>query len=222
MKTSRLIIAFSLAALLAVSAGEQWRTFSNADETKSFEGSLVAYSEKAGKVKIRLKNGKQAVLALEKLSEKDVKWLKETGVWQLRVTGLDVKLKRDKLSDEAITDQGAGSTRSIRVRKEGYEILITNPGKEDVEGLECDYVFYARKRMADETEVESHKGTFIVTLIEPGEEFASVTDHIALDVSERLLGMVLYIKHGKKIIRTVETSSGIAKRLDAKIAKQRR
>jgi len=222
MKISCIAVVFSLLSVLASFAGEQWRTFSNADETRSFEGSLVAYSEKAAKVKIRLKNGRPAVLPLDKLSKKDVKWLKETGMWQLRVAELDVKLKRDKLSEEAITDQGAGSTRSIRVRKEGYEILISNPGKEDVEGLECDYVFYAQRKRADETEVDAHKGTFLVTLVEPGEEFASATDHIALDVSERLLGMVLYIKHGKEIIRTVETTTGIAKRLDAKIAKQRR
>jgi hypothetical protein len=54
-----------------------WRAFTSADGQKSFVGSLADYSEKAGKGKLKLRTGKQAELSLERLSEKDGKWIKD-------------------------------------------------------------------------------------------------------------------------------------------------
>jgi len=224
MKTLGLTALAWMFLVSGIWAGEQWRTFASADGQKSFEGVLEAYSEKAGKVKVKLKNGKRAVLPLEKLSKADAKWIRETGVWKLRAARLDVRLKRDKQSEEAIRDDNSAGrqVRTMRIHKEGFEIFISNPTKEDIEGLTCDWVFYARRKTADTSEVVNYKGSFPVTLIEPGEQFHTTTEHINLDQSERILGMVLYIKHGDKLLRTVETSPGIAKRNDAKIARQRR
>jgi hypothetical protein len=229
VKALSLVALVSMAVVLGVSAKEPWRAFKSADGGKSFDGVLTEYSEKTEKVKVKLKDGKQAELALDKLSEEDVKWIKTTGVWQLRVAKLEVKLGRDKVSEEVIPDQESGELltaeregrskrrhaarkrkgRTILVRKEGFKILILNPSKEDLEGLGCDYVFYALRKAADDKEIVEYKGSVPLERIEAGGKFRGSTRHVNLDKAERILGMVLHIKHAGEVVRTVETPPGI-------------
>jgi len=84
MKTLPFIAAVSLTLIFAVSAEESWRTFTSADGKKKIEATLTDFAPETGKVKIKLKaSGKETETTIDRFSENDVKWIKETGVWQL-------------------------------------------------------------------------------------------------------------------------------------------
>ena len=53
------------------------RTWTSADESKSFEGKLKAYDAAAGKVSVAVRNGKTLTFSIDKLSEADRKFLAE-------------------------------------------------------------------------------------------------------------------------------------------------
>ena len=239
MRIPLFIIAVSMAMVFRVSAEDQWRTFTSADGKKTIEASLLEYTPKTEKVKLKLKAGKETELSIYKFSEKDVKWIKDTGVWQLRAAKLKVAMKYDKVSQETIADEDSdelaaalgekpkrksrrsradSDARTIRVSKEGFKILIANPGEEDIEALTCDYVLFTLRKAADNKEIVTYEGNFPVDPIKAGEQFTATTEHVNLDRFERLLGMVLYIKHGDSVIRTIESKPGIEK-LKEKAAK---
>ena len=54
-----------------------FRTFTNADGTATFEGELVGFDHRVGLVRIRQRNGRTVDLEIEKLSEADKKFLLE-------------------------------------------------------------------------------------------------------------------------------------------------
>jgi hypothetical protein len=239
MHISPLIIAVSTAMVFGASAEDQWRTFTSADGTKKIEASLLEYTPKTEKVKLKLKAGKEAELSIYKFSRNDVKWIKETGTWQLRAANLKVAMKYDKVSQETIADEESdelaaalgekpkrksrrsradSDARTIRVSKEGFKVFIANPGKEDIEALTCDYILFTLRKAADDKEIVTYEGSFTVDPIKAGGQFTAATEHVNLDRFERLLGMVLYIKHGDSVIRTVESKPGIEK-LKEKAAK---
>lgn len=215
MKLLSLIVVFSLSAVLAASAVDDWRKFSNPDGSKSFQGVLVAYSEESGKVKIRLKGGQEAALTLDKLSEEDGEWIKTSGVWAIRASQLVVKLKHDSLAEEAIVDHvGRAAARTMRSHKEGYEIIVTNSSEEAISGLSFDWAFFVRRRINGDTEIRPYKGKFDIITLEAGQQHESNTSYVLIDESEKLMGMALRIKHGKDVIRMVETQSGMGARLN--------
>jgi len=111
--------------------------------------------------------------------------------------------------------------RPLTSHKEGYEISITKPDKEPSGTFSCDYVFYVRLKIDSETEYAAHKGSFRLNFPEDGEEFTTNTDYTAMNEYQRMMGMVLRIKHGEEVVRTIETKVGLADSLDRKIKNQK-
>ena len=59
------------------SSGRAFRKFTNADETASFEGSLVAFDHRLGIARIRQRNGRITDLGFDALSKKDQEYLRQ-------------------------------------------------------------------------------------------------------------------------------------------------
>lgn len=217
-------IGMILAAVVAVAtacAGDL-RTFTSADGSKTFEGELLAYSDEAEKVKVRMKDGRQATLPLSALSEKDTKWIRETGVRVLRVAPLEITIKAEKTEGEEIIDRGAGGSRTIRSRNEGYTVNVANPTKNEIGALDADYVFYVRRIVAETTEVQKHEGSITIPMIEAESAVDRSCGSITMEGRDKLLGLILRIKHGDQVLRSVETEAGLEAKYDPQVPRSRR
>ena len=77
MKTRYLLL--NLAFSLSILTSSHGRTWTSADETKTFQGELESYNVEKRLVSVRLKNGRTISFKQETLSEKDITFLKNHG-----------------------------------------------------------------------------------------------------------------------------------------------
>ena len=221
MKPSMGIFLAAVVAVTTACAGEL-RTFTSADGSKTFEGVLLAYSDEVEKVKVRMKNGREATLPLSALSEKDTKWIRETGIWVLRVAPLEITIKAEKTEAKEIIDHAAGGSRTIRSRNEGYTVNIANPTKNEIGDLDADYVIYVRRIVAETTEVQKREGSIVIPALEAESAVDRSCGEFTMEGRDKLLGLILRIKHGDQVLRSIETEPGLAAKYDPQVSRPRR
>ncbi len=94
-----LLISWLLAGLTFAQA----RTWTSADGTKTFEGELKSFDAGSGKVSVTI-NGRQKTFSIDKLSEKDVEFLKE---WEKEASKPSV--------EEALQEQKIGKELTSKI-----------------------------------------------------------------------------------------------------------
>ena len=71
------LIAFAAIALMATNGFGEARTWTSADGSKTFEGSLRSYNATSGDVTVLMSNGRALTFPQTMLSEADIAFLKE-------------------------------------------------------------------------------------------------------------------------------------------------
>jgi len=71
------LIALATIALMATNGFGEARTWTSADGSKTFEGSLRSYNAASGDVTMLMSNGRSLTFPKDKLSKDDIKFLEE-------------------------------------------------------------------------------------------------------------------------------------------------
>ena len=134
----------SLLALLTTiaSADVEWRTFENAEKTKSFTGRLVGYDSTKALVTVQKKSTMRPVtFKVALLSEENRKFVEERSIELEAAGGLRMMFY------EAVTKTDSKRTATTRTSNYngGFRIEIRNYLRRMIEGVEVDYIVIYRK-----------------------------------------------------------------------------
>ena len=172
----------SLAAFLATlliggsAMGFEKRTFRSADNSKSFEATLVAYDTKTGKVTVK-KGVQKMSFPLSKLSEEDVAYVEENA--DALAAANAIKLDFDLYKDKPETKR-TDITRTITTPA-GYEIEVSNWTEQKFRDVEVNYSIYHRKDAENGPgSIAETKGSFSLTYLANNSESTTRTTPINL------------------------------------------
>ncbi len=134
----------SLLALLTTiaSADVEWRTFENAEKTKSFTGRLVGYDSTKALVTVQKKSTMRPVtFKVALLSEENRKFVEERSIELEAAGGLRMTFY------ETVTKTDSKRTAATRTSNYngGFRIEIRNYLRRMIEGVEVDYIVIYRK-----------------------------------------------------------------------------
>ena len=152
------------------------RTFTSADGSKTFEGTLTDYDASAGTVKIR-KGAKTMHFKMELLSADDQAYIKEQGpaIAAGKAVRVDFDLWKDKPKTSR-TDISRTTTSEA-----GYEIELRNWTKKDVSDIEVRYTIFHRKDAENGPgSVVQKKGSYDVTTLFANSYEKTRTDPVTL------------------------------------------
>lgn len=140
MKKSLLTLLGCLALAAPASALEK-RTFTSADGSKTFEGTLTDYDEKRETVTVRKTGTKTVTFKLNLLSEADIKYVKDNGNALVGANAL--RLDFDLWKDKPLKKQ-AGIEKTTTTPA-GYTVEVRNWTKKDVDNVKIRYTIFHRK-----------------------------------------------------------------------------
>ena len=181
MKT---LLTLCASCLLAMSASSmELRTFSNADKSKTFEGSLVGYNSKTDVVEVRRKGArKSSKFKLEMLSADDQKYVKEQEA-ALKVAA-SVSVDMVAWKGDGVTQ--SGETEKITKTPAAYEITVSNRSQDEIKDIEVRYtIYYSKDSENGAASEQTLESTFEIETLFAKYEDTTKTDEIQLEKYRR-------------------------------------
>lgn len=181
--TTLLVVAFSL------EASAEMRRFQNAEQTKSFYAELVGFDKKTKRVRVRMKNGKKQVFAIELLSEEDQKYISENA--DRLAVGNEMRVSMRKYQDRSVKKT---AERIVdRVAPCGYNITLNNGAKTPFTNITINYTLYyaVQDYLNPKRELKEKKGTLICPKILARETLTLKTEPVDI-VSGKLEPVIKY------------------------------
>ena len=178
MKSPLLLLFALLAAPLSALADNKWRTFENADKTKSFVGRLVGYDMKHRIVTVQKKSTMRPVrFKITLLSDDNRQYVKDRAMELEAAGGLRMMFHE---TVEKLSSNRTSTTRTASYNG-GFKIEIRNFATKLIDDVEVDYIMVYRK---DSTkglgEVATIKGSQQITTLVPNLDEVIVADGIPL------------------------------------------
>jgi hypothetical protein len=224
---------------------EAWRTFENADGSRSFTAKLIAYDQARETATVTLKDGgKQLTFALKVLKEEDQAFVKEHA--QQLAAQSSLRFKFDKFMDE--TGESESGDTTVTTYNGGYRVALSSYAtgsikdvevehlviwrKDSFEGMGEDQVVHGTQRLdnliAGLTETVTINGIQMESRVKKGKSVTtggscprcprcptSTVSTRTLRSRDLLVGCVVRIKVGGKVVRTEASSQALIKRYQA-------
>jgi hypothetical protein len=131
-----------LSGLSPLQAGTEWHTFKSPDGSRSFEAELVRLNSDAGTITVRIKSSNTTrAVKLDQLSEEDKTYAQTTGKQLAAISGFRFKFAKDMGKTSSST---SGDT-TITNYDGSYKISIENHSTEHVEDVTIEYLVIWRK-----------------------------------------------------------------------------
>lgn len=160
MKTT-IMTLLGCAMLAGPALAVEKRTFTSADGTSTFEGTLLDYNEEAGTVKIR-KGARTLHFKADILSAEDQTYVKEQG--PALVASRAIRVDFDLWSGKRDTTRSENSRTTTS--EAGYEIELRNWTKKDVNDIEVRYTIFHRKDAENGAgSIAQKKGSYMVSTL---------------------------------------------------------
>lgn len=170
-------VLFALATT-ASWANTDWKTFDNADKTKTFVGRLVGFDKKTDIVTVQSKSTMRPVrFKVELLSEEHRDYVKSRSI-ELQAAG-SLRMMFYETVEQTGSERDKES--STKTYNGGYRIELRNAATEMIENVEIDYVLVYRKdAIKGNGEVLTMTGSANVTTLLPNIDENIVADGIPL------------------------------------------
>lgn len=171
-------IALFLVALAGAVSAAEWRTFENADQTKSFVGRLVGYDPAKKLVTVQKKKTLRAVtFKVDLLSEENRDFVEERAM-QLEAAG-GLRMMFYESVEKTASTRNAGSRTSSY--NGGFKIEIRNYLRRPIQDVEVDYlVIYRKDSTQGKGSLAVKKGTSRFTALLPSLDQSILVDGIPL------------------------------------------
>ena len=134
---------FCMSALSA-----EYRVFTNS-QGQSIRAELLLYDARSKMATLRLENGRQAKVPVDKLSEEDQKYIR---AWDLNKDFMDerrfkISAKRKRFDNDDKSSKDFNSKRDVE--NAGYELTLENRSEVDFKKLTIEYcIFYEQDQVA--------------------------------------------------------------------------
>ena len=172
------LLALLVGLAATASAELDWRSFENADETKSFQGRLVGYNPSSRKVTVQKKTTLRPVtFSVSLLSAEHQKYVEDRAVELEAAGGLRMMFY------ESVEKTGSRRTSDTRTASYngGYRIEIRNFLRRPIQNVSVDYiVIYRRDSTEGNGTLATKRGSKDLTALIPNYDESISIDGIPL------------------------------------------
>ena len=181
---------------ITADAGQDWRTFTSADGSRSFKGQLVAYDRGSDTVTVINAKRQRFSFQIDTISEEDQDFVDENA--DKLPPDANLKIRFDELLDKTDFQRGAEKTKT-KTYDGGYTIHVNSYTPRLISEAEVDYVMIYRKDKVD--------GNYTDTVVK-GSETVEIPPNSSASVETETVDLVNFYKAGKAVSKAGKCGSG--------------
>lgn len=193
---NKAFITLFFVMVITADAGQEWRTFTSAEGSRSFKGQLVAYDRGSDTVTVINTKRQRFSFHIDMISEDDQDFVDENA--DKLPPDANLKIRFDELLDKTDSQRGADKTKT-KTYDGGYTIHVNSYTPRLISEAEVEYVMIYRK--------DKVNGKYSDMTVK-GSETVVLPPNSSASVETKTVDLVNFYKAGKAISTAGGCSSG--------------